>query len=178
MASCIAWKGSQLKIATWFAFAVILSFLTSCASTQEIATTTYAEPPTSSSALVYVYRVGSMPTKANIQIVIDGQPLAWLPDNRFTWFKIPAGAHSISAGYPGVIKSYATLNVAFNPGERHVFQYSGSARSEFSLFGDHAEIEGLTRQGPGWIRLEKRPSSEVTRVVDSLPYVVAKPEIQ
>ena len=155
----------------------MLLSLTSCASTQEIPTTPYVKPPKSSLALVYVYRIGSMPTKRNIQVFIDEQPVAWLPDNRFTWFEIPAGAHSISAGYPGVIKSYATLNVGLNSGETYVFQYSGSARSEFSLFGDRPEVEGLTRQGPGWIRLEKRPNSEVARVVASLPYVVAKPEI-
>lgn len=118
-----------------------------------------------------------MPTKANIKILIDDKIVAWLPDERFTWFQIPAGKHSISAGYPNPFNSNANLNLSFNPGEIYLLQYSGTAKHDFSLFGQHDEIEGLTRQGGGWIRLQVLPKNGVSNVLNSLSYVVAKPEI-
>ena len=80
-----------------FVVVALAAFLVACASTVAIPSQAYAPPPKSALATVYVLRFNSMPLKANIQVGVDGKTLMLLPDNRYTWFQVPAGPRVLSA---------------------------------------------------------------------------------
>ena len=151
--------------------------LIGCTSIKETPTAAYVAPPISAAPKLYVYRGLSMPTKANVEIQIDGQLVAYLPNNRFTWINVPPGRHTVAVGYPSFPDMRAKLEVDFVEGQSYLIRYDSQVGREMSLFGIHpAPIPGVTNDGRGgYTRIRLFPSTDIARIVEQYHYVVAQP---
>lgn len=95
-------------------------------------------PPKSSLATIYVLRSNASPTKANIQIGVDGKTITSLPDNRYTQFQVPPGVRILSAGYPSTPDMTARLTMILSAGQTYILRYSSGDHGP-SLLGKSTE---------------------------------------
>ncbi len=159
-----------------FVVVALAAFLVACASTVAIPSQAYAPPPKSALATVYVLRFNSMPLKANIQVGVDGKTLMLLPDNRYTWFQVPAGPRVLSAGYPSFPDMTAKLPLDLAEGQTYVLRYSTGDRG-MSLIGQYDEPVpvGMTANGRYWTRLQSLSGGDISQWLGGLEYVATNP---
>lgn len=118
-----------------------------------------------------------MPTKANVEIQVDGKVVAHLPNNRFTWVSVPAGTRTIAVGWPSFPDMRARLQIEFAPGESYLLKYDSVFGREVTLFGSKRDpIPGVTHDGRGgYTRIRLQPNDTIPDVVKSHGYVVGAP---
>jgi hypothetical protein len=164
-----------MKYLRWLILS-LLPLLVGCASTETIPTAQYVEPSAPESAVVYVYRTQSMPTKANVRVEIDGKLVALLPDNRFTWLPLGPGRHAIRVGYPSFPDMSKTLEIDALPGQKYLVQYRGDAGAPLmQLFGAGGTPLGTYRTGRmASTNLDLQPNKTIEQVTETLLYVPPK----
>lgn len=161
-----------------FAALVLASLLLAgCGSTAHLPTATYTEPAKSSSAILYVYRGHSMPTKANVDIQIDGTGVGFVAPGSFTWVTVQPGKRLIGVGYPSFPSMRPELEMEFAPGQRYLVEYDSKVGREISWFGTReAPMPGVRWDGQGgYTRIRFLPISGLSQVVDRYRYVSNQP---
>ena len=161
-----------------FAALVLTSLLlVGCGSTAHLPTATYTEPAKSSSAILYVYRGHSMPTKANVDIQIDGTGVGFVAPGSFTWVPVQPGKRLIGVGYPSFPSMRPELEMEFAPGQRYLVEYDSKVGREVTWFGTReAPMPGVKwdDQG-GYTRIRFLPIRGLSHVVDRYRYVSNQP---
>jgi hypothetical protein len=80
-----------------FLITIVFAFLTGCASTR-----TYfpLNPPNDGEATVQIFRESVRPYAFALEIFVDGEKAASLPDRSYAAFSVPAGEHSFLLEWP------------------------------------------------------------------------------
>lgn len=158
--------------------AVLALALAGCASTVPVPTTPYTEPPPASDqATVYVYRAQSVPASGQVTVQVDGQPVAVLPDNRVTWFRVAPGRHVLRAGTLYFPDPSATLELNLAAGATYVVRYHrDSGDGDLPIYGLGGWVAGAVRTDEaGWHDLQLVPGMTPAEVTRKLGYVEARP---
>jgi len=151
--------------------------LAACASTAPLPTATYTAPAQTSAAILYVYRGHTMPTKANVDIQIDGKGVGYLAPGTFTWIAVQPGKRVVGVGYPSFPNMRPELEVEFAPGEKYLVEYDSKFGREFSWFGTReAPQPGVRWDGKGgYTRIRMLSISGLDQVVNERRYVSNQP---
>jgi hypothetical protein len=174
---CIDPSGIHMIIRRHWLGTVILALgLPACASLQQVPTAPYVAPAPSDMATIYVFRALSMPTRANVEVRVDGRRVALLPDNRLTWFRVAPGRHVFEVGDSFVLATNAaTLELEVSAQGSYALRYLASAGAPgIPLFGLNGKYMGTAQVGPAsWRRLVQEPLTVLDVMTAQLPYVVA-----
>lgn len=126
-----------MKIKSIFFIAASL-FLTACATAPEQATR-YSETdiglPDSKQSVFVIYRQLVPPVAYSVKASVNGQPVATLPNNAFTWFYLEEGSHDIAISWP---------MLALMPGERHEVDVKSGNYYFLEFSGEMMVAGGLT----------------------------------
>jgi hypothetical protein len=158
--------------------ALVSLALTGCAATAPIPTTPYTEPAAvADQATVYVYRAQSVPASGHVTVQVDGRPVAVLPDNRVTWFRVAPGRHVLRAGTPYFPDPSATLELNLAAGATYVLRYHRDAGDgDLPVYGRGGWLAGVVRTDEaGWHDLQLVPGATPAQVTSKLEYVEARP---
>lgn len=158
--------------------ALVSLALTGCAATAPLPTTPYTEPPAvADQATVYVYREQSVPASGHVTVQVDGQPVALLPDNRVTWFRVAPGRHVLRAGYPYFPDPSATLELNLAAGATYVLRYHrDTGDGDLPIYGRRGWLAGVVRSDEaGWHDLQLVPGATPAQITGKLAYVQARP---
>ena len=161
---------SSVRIAALF---LVLAALQGCASTRDIPTSTYSQPAPDGETIVYFYRDATMPTRANLDVKIDGKKVALLPPNRFTWIKVRPGRHALSVGYPSTPDMSAKFELIAEVDKIYVFKYLSSAGGGIvPLMGPGGALIGTMQMGSRpWTRLVQEAESTLPSLMSSHEFV-------
>jgi hypothetical protein len=127
-------------------------------------------------ATIYVFRALSMPTRANVEVRVDGRRVALLPDNRLTWFRAAPGRHVLQVGDPFVLAlDAATLELEVAAHGSYALRNLASAGAPgIPLFGLNGKYTGTAQVGPSASRkLVQEPLTVLDVMTVQLPYVEA-----
>lgn len=162
---------------TILSIALASLFLAGCTSTAHLPTASYTAPAQTSAAVLYVFRGHSMPTKANVDIQIDGKGVGFVAPGTFTWVTVQPGKRLIGVGYPSFPNMRPELEMEFAPGQRYLVEYDSKVGREFSWFGTReAPMPGVRWDGRGgFTRIRAMPISGLGQVVDHYRYVSNQP---
>lgn len=118
-----------------------------------------------------------MPTKANVDIQIDGKDVGLVGPGSFTWVKVQPGKRLVGVGYPSFPNMRPELEVEFAAGQTYLIEYDSKWGREFSWFGTReAPMPGVRWDGKGgYTRIRVLPISGVGQVVDHYRYVSNQP---
>ena len=169
----------MIRIIRLFGLVLILTLsVQGCVSTRDIPTSVYSPPTPDSAAVVYFYRDRTMPTGANLDVKIDGQKIALLPPNSFTWVKVSAGNRLVSVGYPSLPDMSAKSEVQLEAGKEYILKYlSSSGGGTVPIFGPNGAFAGTIQMGPKpWTRLQQEPIENLEKVTSSYRFVVPQTE--
>lgn len=151
--------------------------LAGCTSTAPLPTATYTAPAHTSAAVLYVFRGHTMPTKANVDIQIDGTGVGYLAPGTFTWIVVQPGKRMIGVGYPSFPNMRPELEMEFVPGQKYLVEYDSKFGREFSWFGTREAAQpGVRWDGKGgYTRIRNLPISGLNNVVGEYRYVSNSP---
>ena len=104
--------------------------LVGCSSQENIASSSYAEPPKNNLSTFVIFRSNAVPYKLNARVLLDGKQVAILPDKYVTWVQAPEGSHVLTIKFPA-LAGVAENVVAgtFKSGDIYYIQYVGGVSS-------------------------------------------------
>lgn len=132
----------------------------------------FESPQATQDAILYVMRTDSTPRQGNVDVIVDGKRVAALPDNRFTWVRVPAGYRDVVVA-PADAFSYVGLEIRIHAqaGKSYLLQYLAREDGGPALvYGHGRRAVGVAPSSTGFQRLAVLPDQMIDRVVRDLRY--------
>jgi hypothetical protein len=139
----------MIFIGRWLCAVIAVLGLAACSTLQQVPIAPYVAPGPSEMATIYIFRALSMPTRANVEVRVDGRRVALLPDNRLTWFRLAPGRHVLKVGDPFVLAlDAATVELEVAAHGSYALRYLASADAPgIPLFGLNGKYIGTVQVG-------------------------------
>lgn len=129
----------KLKIKWSTAFLALLCFLMGCVTNKEAPSFDAAPVPVAApdKAILYIYRQYAEPTAWASYLRVDGNEVASLNQQGFTWVYVNPGLHKMQFGWPALAgMPKVPFERAFEAGKVYAFEMLGSAE----LSGDYFKM--------------------------------------
>jgi hypothetical protein len=166
-------KSSLLRIGV-----VVIFPMLGCVSLDQIPVTEFVAPTATDTAYLYVFRANSMPTRRNVNIQIDEEIVAVLPDDHFTWVAVKPGLRKVRIGYVTLHDFSKTVELNFEVNQKHLIRYHGDAGStSIPVFGYRGLFLGAIQTEPrrgASTHLELLPIDKFSDLVEAYPYFTGR----